>query len=153
MLSKYTRTSTKSESGQNGMQYPENIFQTFIILILRLKECSAFSILMEEICVVSQQRTYNPQRWLEKEITRLSCAIVNYFFAQKKKNRKNGKQAPSLMLTPAFWLKLLIREQSVQSNSAGLLVKKIASLSQLITCTNKTIRDIVALFSRFSQSI
>lgn len=48
-----------------------------------------------------------------KKITRLSCAIVNYFFAQKKKNRKNGKQAPSLMLAPAFWLKLLIREQSV----------------------------------------
>lgn len=48
-----------------------------------------------------------------KEITRLSCAIVNYFFAQKKKKQKNGKQAPSLMLAPAFWLKLLIREQSV----------------------------------------
>lgn len=76
------------------MQYPENIFQTFIILILRLKECSAFSILMEEICVVSQQRTYNPQRWLEKEITRLSCAIVNYFFAQKKKQKK--RQTSSL---------------------------------------------------------
>lgn len=50
------------------MQYPENIFQTFVILILRLNECSAFSILMEEICVVSQQRTYNPQRWLERRL-------------------------------------------------------------------------------------
>lgn len=152
MLSKYTRTSTKIESGQNGMQYPENIFQTFIILILRLKECSAFSILMEEICVVSQQRTYNPQRWLERRLQDLVAQQL-IISLRRKKNRKNGKQAPSLMLAPAFWLKLLIREQSVQSNSAGLLVKKIASLSQLITCTNKTIRDIVALFSRFSQSI
>ena len=30
-----------------------------------------------------------------KEITRLSCAIVNYFFAQKKKNRKK-RQTSSL---------------------------------------------------------
>ena len=30
-----------------------------------------------------------------KEITRLSCAIVNYFFAQKKKTEKTANKLPS----------------------------------------------------------
>lgn len=76
------------------MQYPENIFQTFIILILRLKECSAFSILMEEICVVSQQRTYNPQRWLERRLQDLVAQSLIISLRRKKKQKK--RQTSSL---------------------------------------------------------
>lgn len=49
---------------------------------------------MEEICVVSQQRTYNPQRWLERRLQDLVAQSLIISLRRKKKQKK--RQTSSL---------------------------------------------------------